>query len=350
MILIVFAIYVTVFIVAQIRSPREIKPMPYGLGAGIMIFLSTLAFAQESSKTLKFLAVVFVLIFIFDYLKTRVRFLHHPLFPLTFAASLITLHNVLHLKVLGASYLLMSTARDLRERSLGQIPLKQHVLNLVNFPKSLVGPITRSQDHEMVDAATMQKHAYKLAVFGITKCFLLANAWLQYTPQLKLRELGPFFENFDQYMMFALSKYVYVYLEFSGSCDLVAAIFLTLGFNCPLNFRTPYWSLTISEFWTRWHVTLGVWIRNHIYIPLGGNRISPGRTYFNLYVCMILSGIWHAPTWNFVVWGLVQGTCMSVERMVGLDRKIQFAPRTVKVLSWFYTQSVVTVCWLLFFA
>ena len=101
-----------------------------------------------------------------------------------------------------------------------------------------------------------------------------------------------------------------------------------LGFRLPENFNFPYISQSISEFWRRWHITLGNWMRDYLYIPLGGNRVSKNRMYFNLWMVFLLSGLWHGAAWTFVVWGLWHGAALSIERAA--RKHVQFrTPRWI---------------------
>src|SRR5690606_35933448 len=124
------------------------------------------------------------------------------------------------------------------------------------------------------------------------------------------------------YLWFGGWNYVNLYLEFSGACELVAAAFWLFGFGCPLNFDRPYLSLSVTEFWKRWHITLGRWIRDFVYIAMGGNRVGQVRLMFNLMMAMVLSGLWHGLRLNYLFWGALQGAFLCVERGVGLEKRI----------------------------
>jgi len=96
---------------------------------------------------------------------------------------------------------------------------------------------------------------------------------------------------------------VQIYADFSAYSDMAIGLALLLGFRFPENFNSPYASLSITDFWRRWHMTLSRWLRDYLYIPLGGNQRGPGRTYVNLMLTMLLGGLWHGAAWRFVVWG-----------------------------------------------
>ena len=110
-----------------------------------------------------------------------------------------------------------------------------------------------------------------------------------------------------------------IYFDFSGYSDMAIGLGRMFGFRFPENFRCPYIADTVQEFWRRWHISLSTWFRDYLYIPLGGNRVSPARTYLNLVTVFFLCGLWHGASWNFVVWGLFHGAFLVLERL-GLAR------------------------------
>lgn len=137
---------------------------------------------------------------------------------------------------------------------------------------------------------------------------------------------------------------VQIYGDFSGYTDIARGVARILGFELLLNFRRPYWSRNPAEFWNRWHITLSNWFRDYVYIPLGGNRVSPNRTLVNLMTTMTLSGLWHGASLNFVLWGFFHGAALVVHRLWSA-RRPNPAPA---VLGWAGTMAVVLVGWLMF--
>lgn len=118
-----------------------------------------------------------------------------------------------------------------------------------------------------------------------------------------------------------------LFFDFAGYSDMAIGISAMFGFQCPENFRYPYLSKSISEFWRRWHITLGAWFRDYVYIPLGGSRgVSRGRLFFNLFAVWILTGIWHGASWNFVVWGLLYFVVIAFEKATELPKRITKKP------------------------
>jgi alginate O-acetyltransferase complex protein AlgI len=106
-----------------------------------------------------------------------------------------------------------------------------------------------------------------------------------------------------------------IYFDFSGYSDMAIGLAKIMGFRLPENFRNPYTSASITEFWRRWHITLGAWMKNYLYIPLGGNQVSSAKIYRNLIIVFLFSGLWHGASWNFVIWGAYHGLFLVLERL-----------------------------------
>jgi len=136
-----------------------------------------------------------------------------------------------------------------------------------------------------------------------------------------------------------------IYFDFSGYSDMAIGLGLMLGFIFAKNFDSPYRSESITEFWRRWHISLSAWLRDYLYIPLGGNRKGPLRTHVNLILTMLLGGLWHGASWNFLVWGGLHGGCLAAERAVGTRPSRSSAARFVRLASTFL---IVLVGWVFF--
>ncbi len=145
-----------------------------------------------------------------------------------------------------------------------------------------------------------------------------------------------------------------IYLDFSGYVDLARGSAMLMGLNLPQNFDLPYFSTSIAEFWRRWHMTLGDWLRNYLYFPLGGSRRGLLRTCLNLMIIMLLAGLWHGAAWGFVVWGGVHGLALVIHRLTdSLSKKFtglaQFwASLPGAWIGWLLTQSTVFLSWMIF--
>jgi alginate O-acetyltransferase complex protein AlgI len=145
-----------------------------------------------------------------------------------------------------------------------------------------------------------------------------------------------------------------LYLDFSGYVDMARGTAVLLGFNLPPNFDFPYLTTNISEFWRRWHMTLGDWLRNYLYFPLGGSRQGVWRTCLNLMIVMAIAGLWHGAAWGFVVWGILHGVALVAHRLTDLiskqsKRLSRFWNSLWGVLTaWFLTQFMVFFTWIFF--
>jgi alginate O-acetyltransferase complex protein AlgI len=196
-----------------------------------------------------------------------------------------------------------------------------YLLYILLFPKLIAGPIVRY--HDLADQLQDRSHSetadnrligfYRFAL-GLGKKVLIANHLGLHADTL----LGLPLEKLDSYLAWsAILAYTFqIYFDFSGYSDMAIGIAQMLGFRIPENFNNPYISRSITEFWRRWHISLGNWMREYLYIPLGGNRVgSKARLYLNLWLVFLASGLWHGASWSFVVWGAYHGLFLVLERM-----------------------------------
>ncbi|MEA1885068.1 MAG: MBOAT family O-acyltransferase [Thermotogota bacterium] len=143
---------------------------------------------------------------------------------------------------------------------------------------------------------------------------------------------------------------IQIYCDFSGYSDMAIGLAKCMGFELPINFRMPYISKNITEFWRRWHITLSTWLRDYLYIPLGGNRKGSKRTYINLMLTMLLGGLWHGASWNFVIWGGIHGAGLAVHKyymkIKGEEKEKKNILKTA--ITWLATYLFVITCWVFF--
>ena len=137
-----------------------------------------------------------------------------------------------------------------------------------------------------------------------------------------------------------------IFCDFAGYSNIARGLALMLGFRLPVNFNAPYIAGSFKNFWERWHITLSSWLRDYLYVSLGGNRGSKVRTYINLMTVMLLGGLWHGAAWTFVIWGALHGAALAIERALGLHR--DSTPRLVRVMWWGVVQVVVLITWIFF--
>lgn len=186
------------------------------------------------------------------------------------------------------------------------------------YPQLVAGPIVRYADLEQQirdRSHTIEKFARGVALFslGMAKKVLIANP-LGFIADAAFGA----HELHRTHAWYGLLAYTFqIYFDFSGYSDMAVGLALMIGFTLMRNFDDPFLSESITEFWTRWHISLSSWLRDYLYIPLGGNRRGASRTYMNLMVVMLLGGLWHGASWNFVIWGGLQGLWLAQERLLG---------------------------------
>jgi alginate O-acetyltransferase complex protein AlgI len=215
------------------------------------------------------------------------------------------------------------------------------------FPQLIAGPIVRYTDV----AASIKKRAVCLsgAYFGV-KRFVIGLAKKVFLANTFARTADFFFSADPSDVTCAgawlglLCYAMQIYYDFSGYSDMAIGLGRILGFRFHENFRYPYISTSVREFWRRWHISLSTWLRDYLYIPLGGSRGSLRRTYFNLAIVFVLCGLWHGASWTFVIWGLLHGMFIVLER-IGLDRLIKKLWRPLQHL---YLLVVVLMTWVIF--
>ena len=204
---------------------------------------------------------------------------------------------------------------------------------VVLFPQLIAGPIVRYTDvaKELESRQHSREGFYsglRRFIIGLSKKVLLAN------------QLGALTELFRQsgdksvvfYWMYAIAFTLHIYFDFSGYSDMAIGLGRIFGFRFPENFDYPYLSRSVTEFWRRWHMTLGGWFRDYVYIPLGGNRVSKGRWVLNILIVWSLTGLWHGAAWNFVLWGLLYAVFLLLERFFPIPERLPDLLRRIYVM------------------
>lgn len=235
----------------------------------------------------------------------------------------------------------------------GRIAPQKNMVNFAMyvslFPQLIAGPIVvYSQVEKQLDPAVRVVTAEALYqgasrfVIGLSKKVLLAN---QLGMLVNLfGSIGAGERSVVFYWMYAVAFSLQIYFDFSGYSDMAIGLGRMLGFNFPENFNYPYISRSVTEFWRRWHMTLGQWFREYVYIPLGGNRVSTSRWVLNLFAVWGLTGLWHGAAWNFVIWGLYHGALLLLEKFA-LGKILARAPG---VLSHVYVLLAVVISMVIF--
>lgn len=214
------------------------------------------------------------------------------------------------------------------------------------FPQLVAGPIIRFQevaDQLVTRTHTVEKFARGVAFFslGMTKKIWLANPCGNIADLVFNAESVTTLDAWTGTVAYAFQ----IYFDFSGYTDMAIGLGLMLGFVFPKNFDSPYHAASITEFWRRWHISLSTWLREYLYIPLGGNRKGRGRTYVNLALVMLIGGLWHGAAWTFVIWGGIHGVFLALERYLGRRLPRVRLPRVLQVAATFF---VVCISWVYF--
>lgn len=202
----------------------------------------------------------------------------------------------------------------------GDVPAQKNIINFAAyvslFPQLIAGPIVRYSD--IAGQLESRKHSLEkisqgLMRFaaGLAKKVLIANVVGEVCTEF--RKTGQ--ESVLFYWLYAVCFMLQIYFDFSGYSDMAIGLGKIFGFDFIENFNYPYISGSITEFWRRWHISLGSWFRDYVYIPLGGNRKGKKRQLFNIFVVWMLTGLWHGAAWNFVLWGLFYAVLLTVEKL-----------------------------------
>ncbi len=211
------------------------------------------------------------------------------------------------------------------------------------FPQLIAGPIVRYTDvSRALEGRTHSMEAFTLGLrrflFGLGKKVLLANQFGALTTLYRDSKA----QSVLYCWLYALAFALQIYFDFSGYSDMAIGLGQIFGFRFPENFNYPYLSRSITEFWRRWHMTLGGWFRDYVYIPLGGNRVTRPRWFLNILAVWMLTGLWHGASWNFVLWGLVFAVFLLLEKGIPGLRRLP------KGLSNAYVMLVVVLSFVLF--
>lgn len=230
----------------------------------------------------------------------------------------------------------------------GDVPAQKNFINLAAyvamFPQLIAGPIVRYSDiaqqldnrtHSLADCA----EGARRFVIGLSKKVLIANV---------LGELVETFKGSDEksvlfVWVYAIAYTLHIYFDFSGYSDMAIGLGRIFGFKFPENFNYPYISQSVTEFWRRWHISLGSWFRDYLYIPLGGNRVPKWRWLINILIVWMATGFWHGAAWNFVLWGLMFAILLMIEKLWLLEK----LPK-IKLLDHIYVLLMVIISFVIF--
>ncbi|WP_157264626.1 MBOAT family O-acyltransferase [Paenibacillus oryzisoli] len=222
-----------------------------------------------------------------------------------------------------------------------------YFLYILFFPMSIAGPIIKYQD--ISDQIKYREYRFEDIMYGSYRFSigLFKKVWIADNVAIiadELFKVPPDSLSIGYAWIGVICYAVQIYFDFSGYADMAIGLSRIMGFKVMENFNMPYLSQNISEFWRRWHISLSSWMRNYIYIPLGGNRRSKIRSFFNLWVVFFISGIWHGANWTFVVWGVLHGILIISDKLFWLN----FSKKIPKLLNILITFVFVLITWVFF--
>ena len=226
---------------------------------------------------------------------------------------------------------------------------KNYLLYILFFPKLIAGPIIRYhdmadqlEDRTMNDTQDNRLIGLYQFIIGLAKKVIIANHLGEHADVI----FGMNYENLGASTAWigVLCYTFQLYFDFSGYSDMAIGLAKMVGFKLPENFNNPYIANSVTDFWKRWHISLGNWMRNYLYIPLGGNKVDAKRLYFNLGIVFIASGFWHGASWNFILWGAYHGLFLILERLFLL----KWYQKTGRLISTLITFMIVCIGWVFF--
>lgn len=277
--------------------------------------------------------------------------------PLPIGISFYTFHAISLLVDVHRKKVSEETQRRLGRRGTGRISsFSELTLYIIFFPQLVAGPIVKA--HQFIDQIReklwddipwVSVRRYLLTGYFL-KIFVADNLCEQ-TAMLSISKDFLIHSGPINLMALLYAYGLQIFSDFAGYSLIAIGFGLMFGYRLPENFRFPYLSLSITEFWRRWHLSLSSWLRDYLYIPLGGNRKGAGRTYVNLFLVMFLGGLWHGAEWKFAVWGTLHGVLLAVERFIS-RRSGEDSPAPKSLFSrsvmWIYTFHAVMFLWLTF--
>ena len=259
---------------------------------------------------------------------------------------------------LGISFFTFQALSYVLDVYMGKVDATDSFLNVglyvSFFPQLVAGPIVRFTD--IADAINNRKESIDgfssgvvRFLIGLSKKVLIANNMALVADAAWKLIIGDRLEaSVAMAWLGAISYTLQIYFDFSGYSDMAIGLGKIFGFDFPENFKHPYIATSLTEFWRRWHISLSSWFRDYVYIPLGGSRRGEARTYINLMIVWLLTGIWHGANYTFVVWGLLYGILLMIEKVICAHKAIRKQSLIQRIFGHLYTMIVVTLAWVIF--
>ncbi|SRR5579883_3080522 len=308
---------------------------------------------KEKSRWLTFSLILdLVILGLFKYLNFFISSANAVLNPLNIEFPLLNI--ILPIGISFITFEVMSYTIDIyRGINKSAKSFWDFALLVAFFPHLIAGPILKPKQflpeirHEIIIKRDNVSYGIQLFLLGLVRKLLIADHLALF--------VDPVFKHPLDYsaitLWLAVIAYaMQIYCDFCGYTDMAIGSAKCLGFDIPKNFDIPYISQSITEFWRRWHISLSTWLRDYLYIPLGGNRKGKQRQYINLLITMLLGGLWHGASWNFVVWGGLHGTALVIHKffMDNVSKKYVIKSLIYKLFTWFITLTFVCITWIFF--
>ena len=315
----------------------------------IFNYLVVLLMKRIHNKVILWIGIIFniVLLFYFKYTNFTILTINdllHKSIPLTkmvlpIGISFFTFQQI--------TYIVDSYRGKLDEHS-----LLGYINYVTFFPKILMGPLVSPnvllvQFHDVNTRKISSQNmvdGIQMFIIGLFKKVILADTFAKAVAWAW--RIGDFKQLSSMDIFLVMLAYTFqIYFDFSGYSDMAIGLGKVFGFHFLENFNYPYISKSITEFWRRWHISLGTWFKEYLYIPLGGNRKSPLRTYVNLFIVFLSTGIWHGAKWTFIIWGLWHGIFIIIEKKIGIEK---YNKKYEILIRHIYTFLIIIIGWIFF--
>jgi len=240
---------------------------------------------------------------------------------------------------------------DIYKRKVKRPPFYHYLMYMMFFPHLVAGPIVRAKDFlpQLKRGFNLTKsnvnEAFYLITKGLIKKVIIADFVAQYSDIVFSAPEG--FSG-SEHLLASFCYTLQIFCDFSGYTDMAIGIALLLGYRLCLNFDSPYQSMNITEFWRKWHISLSFWLRDYIYIPLGGNQKGFFLQLTFLLITMLIGGLWHGADWKFIFWGAAHGLLLILHKLWVKRQFLNTNTRIFSFLSWFLTFSLVSLLWIPF--
>jgi alginate O-acetyltransferase complex protein AlgI len=312
--------------------------------------------SQPGSRERRFLLVAAITISlsilgVFKYLNFSIETINHGLQYIGISSLIQPVDLVLPIGISFYTFHALSYTIDVyRGKTWPSNSLSEFFLYIAFFPQLVAGPIVRATEFLY---QVRRKRSLSARVFIAGAYLIIRGLFLKLVVADNIASVVDKFwsqgaadaGNGILALTLAFLFSMQIFADFAGYTDIARGVAYILGFRLPLNFNAPYIATSFSEFWRRWHISLSRWLRDYLYVPLGGNRISGIRTYVNLLIVMLLGGLWHGAAYTFLIWGGIHGAALALERLLRLNNLRQF---WLRIGWWLVVQLVVIGAWVYF--